>query len=969
MQKWATDYIGLLGGESYGRFVNIQKNPSLLDNDEELRQALLDFIADFANWDNSSKKEYLETSRALTQAAHEALGGAPDSRPLIVDPFAGGGAIPFEALRVGAEAFASDLNPLPVLLNKVILEYLPTYREHLADEVRKWGAWIKKEAEKELTDFYPKDADGATPIAYLWARTIQCEGPGCGAEVPLIRSLWLSKKASRPAALQLVPNRNSKRVDFQIIVRQRDGWVDQNNPKIKIQKPKFDGTVRLGSATCPCCGYTTPVVRVREQLSARRGGAYDARLMCVVTTRRSQAGRFYRLPANKDLEAARRAEAELRRRESKPETELSLVPDEPLPVKGTLGFRIQNYGVLNWGDVYTPRQALTLTTLSTLVRKVGELARHSITEEESAVIQALLGISLSRLIGRVNALCWWRPQADQEKVEVSFSGQTIPMKWDFAEGCPLTIGTAGWEDAFTAPAKFLEVSATNISGIGNVAQADAANQILPDDVANAFITDPPYYDAVPYAALSDFFYVWLRRTMPYSLHHLFTERLTPKNAECIVDLASSKDKSYFEQKMEQSLAEGRRVLSPKGIGVIVFAHKSTRGWEAQVQAMINAGWIVTGSWPIDTEMGTRLRARDSAVLASSIHIVCRPRETPNGAVRTNEVGDWRDVLQELPRRIHEWMSRLAKEGVVGADALFACIGPALEIFSRYSRVEKANGASITLREYLEHVWAAVAKEALDTIFEGANVTGFEEDARLTAIWFWVLKAANGNGSTTPETAIQDIDDADTDSGDEVQESGRKKASPGYPMEYDAVRKLAQGLGVNLEHLSQPGGIIIITGSTATLNSVAMREQYLFGRQLSLFNGTANQRIKIHRVKEPTAKLKTVIERQAFLYDPIPESKYDLAQPYLPHFEVEDTRTILERLLDNGSTMIDRLHQAMLLFAHSYSALLRPFLLETRFASDMRFWQLAQSLSALYPAGSDEKRWVDGVLARKKALGL
>ena len=166
-----------------------------------LRFALLDFIADFANWDNSTVQEYLDTSRALTLAAHEALGGEPGTRPLVVDPFAGGGSIPLEALRVGADVFASDLNPVPVLLNKVVLEYVPKYGRRLADEVRTWGQWISRAAEKELAEFYPKDPDGATPIAYLWARTIRCEGPGCGAEVPLIRSLWLAKKSKRSVAL------------------------------------------------------------------------------------------------------------------------------------------------------------------------------------------------------------------------------------------------------------------------------------------------------------------------------------------------------------------------------------------------------------------------------------------------------------------------------------------------------------------------------------------------------------------------------------------------------------------------------------------------------------------------------------------------------------------------------------------------------------------------------------------------
>ena len=263
-----------------------------------LRFALLDFIADFANWDNSTVPEYLETSRALTQSAHEALGGAPGTRPLVVDPFAGGGSIPLEALRVGADAFASDLNPVPVLLNKVVLEYIPKYGQRLADEVRKWGEWIKHEAEKELAEFYPKDADGATPIAYLWARTIQCEGPGCGAEVPLIRSLWLAKKTDGAVALATRAEYEGQACGLpDHCPSKRDGWVDQSDPKAVIENPKFDGTVKRGSATCPCCGYTTPVARVREQFKIRHGGANDARLMCVVTDVRlaSKVG-LYRLP-------------------------------------------------------------------------------------------------------------------------------------------------------------------------------------------------------------------------------------------------------------------------------------------------------------------------------------------------------------------------------------------------------------------------------------------------------------------------------------------------------------------------------------------------------------------------------------------------------------------------------------------------------------------------------------------------
>ena len=189
--------------------------------------------------------------------------------------------------------------------------------------------------------------------------------------------------------------------------------------------------------------------------------------------------------------------------------------------------------------------------------------------------------------------------------------------------------------------------------------------------------------------------------------------------------------------MGKAMAEGRRVVAPNGIGLIVFAHKSTAGWEAQLQAMIDAGWIFTGSWTIDTEMGSRLRAMNSAALASSVHLVCRPRSN-------NEIGDWRNILQELPLRIKEWMPRLTEQGVVGADAIFACLGPALEIFSRYSSVEKASGEIVPLREYLEYVWAAISKEALSTIFKDADTSNFEEDARLTAMWLWTLSAGEAS---------------------------------------------------------------------------------------------------------------------------------------------------------------------------------------------------------------------------------
>ncbi len=866
-----------------------------------LRRALLDFIADFANWDNSTDERYLSTARTLTASAHVALGGQPGTRPLVVDPFAGGGAIPLEALRVGADAFASDLNPVAVLLNKVVLEYIPKYGTELADEVRKWGQWVKEEAEKELAKFYPKDPDGATPIAYLWARTITCENPACGAEVPLIKSLWLAKKGSS-VALKMIPNRDAMRVDFEII----------ENPKVSEVQ---DGTVARGSATCPVCGYTTPVKSVREQLKKRHGGTADARLFCVVTTRSGQQGRFYRLPNERDLEAVKKAVKELKRRKGEWKGELSLVPDEPTPKGGGSGagraFSQRKYGMEKWEDLFTPRQSIAMAILVERIQNIGKTLKLERDSGFADAIQTCLSLALDRQADHENSLCAWNPSGP--KLQHLFSRAAIPIVWDFAEANPFGDSVGDWLHAIENVLIALE-NASYSTHWGQTESSSATNCPLPDDSTQAFFTDPPYYDAIPYSDLSDFFYVWLKRSLPASSRMQFIGNCSPKKDECIVDEIKGKDPRYFEHTLQCAMSEGRRVLRPEGIGTVVFAHKSTAGWEAMLKSLIKAGWIVTGSWPIDTELATRLRGMNSAALASSIHLVCRPRENPDGSLRTEDVGDWGAVLKELPPRIHEWMERLSSENVVGADAIFACLGPALEIYSRYARVEKVSGEEVTLGEYLEHVWATVSREALSTIFRDADTEGFEPDARLTAMWLWTLSTGNGNGD-----------------GEEA------KKSTGYSLEYDTARKIAQGLGA---HLDQMPGLVEIKGSEARLLPVRERGAHLFGRG----GLSAPQKEKM-------------VGKQLTLVGESVDGAY----------EAESIRSAAT-LEFTGETTLDQVHQAMLLFAAGRGDALGRFLRED-VGRDPKFAKLAQALSALYPAGSEERRWVDGVLARKKSLGL
>jgi len=915
MRHWSKNFLKSLGSESLERFLMFQKEPAKLDNNEELRSALLDFIADFANWDNSAAKEYLETSRALTEAAYKALGGTPGTRPLLVDPFAGGGSIPLEALRIGADAFASDLNPVPVLLNKVILQYIPKYGQTLANEVRKWGEWLTQEAEKELADFYPRDSDGAKPIAYLWARTIQCEGPGCGAEVPLLHSSSLAQKGKKSVFLKLKPDRKSKNIEFELVIGSGEG-------------EGFAPVLRRSSVTCPVCGFTTPAANVRGQFKGRRGGAEDARLLAVVTTHAHETGRRYRLAETRDNQAIKKATQELQHIRSASPAD---VPDEPLPYLRSI-FNINLLDVNKWSYLFTPRQLVSLITLMRLIRKLNEkLTALGGDQTLHVATVTCLALAVDRVAAQFSSLSWWQPKG--EFVVGTFGRQALGIVWDFAEIRPVAGASGDLDGAIDWIARVIDSADGCFANQGTVEKASATKHPLPDDSAFAVVTDPPYYDAVPYADLSDYFYVFLKRMLGTVYPNLFLEELTPKNGE-VVQLAERnpiyafKTKDYFEDGMREALSEARRITVPDGIGVVVFAHKTTQGWEVMLSSLISAGWVVTASWPIDTERAVRMRASNSAALASSVHLVCRPRKSADGSLQTGEVGDWRDVLHELPGRIHAWMPRLAKEGVVGADAIFACLGPALEIFSRYSRVEKANGEQVTLNEYLTYVWAAVSKEALAMVFKGADASGFEEDARLTAMWLWTLFAGR------EEAGVSDSEEPE-----EEDSEVTNKALKGHFLEYDAARKIAQGLGASLESLTT---LVEVKGDMARLLPVAERTRRLFrgDEQTTL----ASKRKK----KAPQLDLGFVAELK----------------------EAEESESWGSKgAFSHGETVLDRVHQCMILFAAGRGEALRRFLVDEGAGRDERFWRLAQVLSFLYPKTSDEKRWIDGVLARKKGLGF
>ena len=894
---------------------------SEIESDEGLRRIVLKFIADFANWDRAADRTYLAAGRALVTAAY---GEEP---PLVVDPFAGGGSIPLEALRLGCEAFASDLNPVACLILKVMLEDIPRHGPGLAEELRKVGGEIKRQAGQELADLYPADPDGATPIAYLWARTVRCEAPNCGAEIPLMRSFWLCKKPRRKWALRHRVERSKAtlpRVEFEVF-------------EPDAEKDVHGGTVTRARATCLCCGAILAPDRVRPQLAIQRGGAdvvFDeqghrtggARMTAVVTLRPEERGRHYRLPTDADYAAVYRAQERvagiLDVWERGGKQGLCPVPDEPLPPIGTLGFRVQRYGMLRWGDLFTARQKMALIELLEAIQKA-----------KSVGTQKVFACAFSRVTMSDMSCTRWNAVA--EKMQHTFGRQALPIVWDFAEVVVTAEAPGNWQSGYRLIGDVVD-SARSVRP-AQTQSADATDHPLPDQAASVWFTDPPYYDAVPYADLSDFFLVWLKRTLldypllkdPFDP----SNPLSPKTAEAVQDETKqdngrSKDRDWFEETMAKAFAEGRRVLHEDGIGSVVFAHKTTEGWEALLAGMIRGGWTITGSWPLVTEMGSRLRARDSAALATSVHLICRPR--PEDAA----VGDWADVLRELPTRVADWMERLQGEGIRGADLVFACIGPALEIFSRYCAVETAEGRNVGLAEYLEKVWEVVGHAALQQVLgtpkaQASNglAGALEEDARLTALFLWTIQSTD----TSEENDKQDQD----------EEVVAKVAATGFSLPFDVVRRFAQPMGIDLDLWT--GRIIGQERGVVRLLPVAERAQRLFGEDGA---DAAGDWIE----SEPVADV------QATLFP-------DFQPMTRPRHRRPGRQSILDN--DGGlqaidATTLDRVHAAMLLQASGHANALRT-LLGAEQDRGPEFLRLANALSSLYPRGSREKRLLDAML--------
>lgn len=718
------------------------------------RNRCLEFIKHLVRWENSNEPEYIEPARKLIQAAHKILHpDSPDDAPKVLDPFAGGGAIPLEALRLGCEAHAIDINPVAHLIQLCTLVYpqkfghplppdapMPDYiaeaakknangdglfggsvaeaeaeyrRNPLAADLKYWGNWVLERARQDLAAFYPPDPDGSVPVAYLWARTIKCANPACGATVPLVRQLWLCKKPDRKVALKMTPLPQTKKCDFTVVEGNRVDFDPQQ------------GTMQRGQASCPFCNTVASSKYLQAEGTSGRIGE---QMTAVVTISPHVSGKNYREPSDSDLRAFAKAHDTL----TSDETLRSLVPDEELkPWSGVLNAPL--FGLTRWGMLFNSRQSLSLATFVRLINQAGKTIAEHDDAEYGRAIAASLALAFDRITDYNSNVQSWHNT--REMPGHTFGRQALPMVWDYNESNPMSGATGDFMGSVDWVLRVLHhVSA--VSGRPATARRASATAVPESEGSlDAVVTDPPYYDAVPYSDLSDFFYVWQKRTLADFFPDLYRTPLTPKAQEVVSHLGKNypgkrKTAKDYEAGMATSFSEMYRTLHSTGVAAVMFAHKTTSAWESVIGALIEKGLLVTSSWPFHTEMATRLRGHDSAALASSVTIICRKRAVEAGD------GFWDDVRGQLREVANERLDFFWEQGIRGADFFISAIGPALSVFGRYERVVRLSGEEVTVGQFLDEVRDLVTHYALNKIVKGGQVGHIDAESQFYVVWKW-----------------------------------------------------------------------------------------------------------------------------------------------------------------------------------------------------------------------------------------
>ena len=699
---------------------------------EDERQRLFGILERLVKWENSNSPEVLAEARAEIDRCF------PEGPPPILDPFAGGGAIPLEAQRLGLKALAGDLNPVAVLINKAMIEIPPRFAgmppahpnidktlttweraQGLAADVEAYGRWMRDEAERRIGHLYP-DATGQngekrTPIAWIWARTVESPDPSWSGHVPLVASWTLAKRPGKPKVwIEAIPDQRAREIRYKVC----EGG-----------EPPSGGTVDRGGGRCIASGAAIPFKYIREEGLA---GKHKARLLAIVAE--GSKGRQYCSPTPLD-------EAVL---EVAPQYSLGEIHENPRD------FKTPGYGITQWEDLFTPRQLAALTTFSDLLTEVGkqvaEDARaaglsddgiklheggHGAIAYADAVV-TYLAFAVDKTTDYWSTICTWHNS--KELLRNTFGRQAIPMTWDFAEANPFSSSTGNW----IAMVDWVTKAILHLPGSGpggEALQRDARARIRESQGA-AVSTDPPYYDNISYADLSDFFYVWLRRNVSQTWPDECSTLLSPKAEELIANRyrAGSKDQAeqHFESGMAEFMANVAESQATNVPATIYYAYKATEtkdgevrttGWDTFLQAVLDSGMQVNATWPMRTELGNRLLASNSNALASSIVLACRPRAVSASLATRGE------FIAALREELPEAVGILQKSNIAPVDMAQSTIGPGIKIFSRYAKVVEADGSSMQVSAAL-----GIINDVLGEVLDGEEAE-LDADTRFALTWF------------------------------------------------------------------------------------------------------------------------------------------------------------------------------------------------------------------------------------------
>ncbi len=720
-------------------------HPDRFPTDEDVaveRKRLHDLMEKLVLWDNC-------TAEAILAQAHREIlnstGGAP---PPILDPFAGGGTIPLEAQRLGLQSYASDLNPVAVLINKALIEIPPKFANQepvspevekeqlihswprvtgLAEDVRRYGRWMRDEAERLLWQLYPKvsltETTKSTVIAWIWARTIVCPNPACGIAMPLVRSWRIGQKNGNEA--QVVPLVVGGSVRYSISRRFTGSG---------------EGTVsgRTG-ATCIGCGAHVSANDVHAQLDVREPPSPAL----IATVCAGPRGRTYVAPDEEQIQTLRMArEKALEIRRS--DYALSAA------ARGTFGGNAQGrrYGYFQFSDYFTDRQLVTLTTLSDLVTEARSMVfedalKRGIAEGDrlnaggtgaaayADAVAVYLGFVVSKTLARNNVMCTW--ESGMDRLRGSFQRQAITISWDYAEANLLEPYGGGLESATNSVCEVLDSLVIRKGDFGTASQLSAVDAMEPGFVVS---TDPPYYDNIGYSDLSDFFYVWLRRSLKSIYPAILGTVLVPKAEELVADAyrhgGKEEARNFFEKGFQEVFRSARESASADFPITVYYAFKQSEtteggeastGWESLLEGMVRSNWMVTATWPVRSELGSRMVGAGRNALASSIVLALRPR--PLDAPRTDRRRFISALKTELPAALRD----LQQGAIAPVDLPQAAIGPGMTVFSRYSAVLEDDGSAMPVRAALARI-----NEVLDEVLTEQE-GDFDPDSRFAIAWY------------------------------------------------------------------------------------------------------------------------------------------------------------------------------------------------------------------------------------------